>query len=61
MCIESGDALIFNGAAEHGVVHGFTHPVRAQHTYKGQTRALVGMRDYGMLDNFRLSVQARQS
>ena len=28
VCVESGDALVFNGAAAHGVVHGFTHAVR---------------------------------
>lgn len=58
VCVESGDALIFNGAAAHGVVHGFTHAVRSHSTYRGQTRALVGM---VKIDGFRLSVQARQS
>ena len=58
LTIESGDALIFNGAAAHGVVHGFTHPVRAQATYRGQKRSLVGM---ASIDDLRLSVQARQS
>ena len=58
VCVESGDALIFNGAAAHGVVHGFTHAVRLHSTYRGQTRALVGV---APIDGFRLSVQARQS
>ena len=58
VCVESGDALIFNGAAAHGVVHGFTHAVRSHSTYRGQTRTLVGM---APIDGVRLSVQARQS
>ena len=58
LCIESGDALIFNGGAAHGVVHGFTRAVRSHSTYRGKERALVGM---AAIDNFRLSVQARQS
>lgn len=58
LTIESGDALIFNGAAAHGVVHGFARPVRAQATYRGQKRSLVGM---ASIDDLRLSVQARQS
>merc|ERR1719498_2112753 len=34
VCIESGDALVFNGGAAHGVVHGFAHAVRSNATYK---------------------------
>jgi hypothetical protein len=57
VCIESGDALVFNGGPAHGVVHGFSQPVRSHATLRGQTQALVGMRS---IDGFRLSVQARQ-
>jgi len=56
--IESGDALVFNGGAAHGVVHGFTKPVRQQATHRGAPLGLVGMRG---LDDVRVSVQARQA
>lgn len=59
VCIESGDALIFNGGAAHGVVHGFTRAVRSHSTYRGKERTLVGMG--ASTDDIRLSVQARQS
>ena len=57
LCIESGDALIFNGAPEHGVDHGFTHPVRADATCRGRPMTLVGM---VQIDGLRFAVQARQ-
>lgn len=57
LCIESGDALVFNGAPAHGVVHGFTHPVRQHATCRGKTQSLVGM---SPIDGMRISVQARQ-
>lgn len=57
LCIESGDALVFNGAPAHGVVHGFTHAVRKHATCRGKTMSLVGM---SQIDGMRLSVQARQ-
>ena len=58
VCVESGDALIFNGSPSHGVVHGFTNPVRRNATYRGKSQPLVGMR---IVDDKRMSVQARMS
>ena len=58
VCVESGDALIFNGSPAHGVVHGLTNPVRRNATYRGKSQKLVGMR---ILDDKRMSVQARMS
>ena len=58
VCVESGDALIFNGSPSHGVVHGFTNPVRLNATHRGKTQPLVGMR---IIEDKRLSVQARMS
>ena len=62
VCIESGDALVFNGGPAHGVVHGFTYPVRTNATLTTKegthTKSLAGM---SALDDLglRISVQAR--